>query len=133
MRQFPIYEVYEVVRGDFMHRGGCAPGWYFDIPGNMNGPYKTEAAARRMCTRRRNEAKSGQRRAEITKLAYLSHEKAEEAMRSLHLTDEEAEEVVRIRAQALKLQARPKGALLSRSRAATGNSTKQGHGKGSGR
>jgi hypothetical protein len=78
MSRFPIYQVYQVVPGDFMHTGGYAPGWYFDTANGMKGPYRTEAIARRVCTRWRNERERARRRAQIANLAYLSEEKAEE-------------------------------------------------------
>jgi hypothetical protein len=58
-----MYEVYEIARGDLMHLGGYAPGWYFDIPdGLRKGPYRTKAIARRVCTRWINDYERALRR-----------------------------------------------------------------------
>jgi hypothetical protein len=65
MSQSPRHGVFEVARGDLLHLGGYAPGWYFDIDipdGLTKGPYRTKAIARRMCTRWINDYERALRR-----------------------------------------------------------------------
>jgi len=67
MSEIPRHKVYEVVRDDWMHMAGHAPGWYFEIPdvpddGVLKGPYRTEAIARRVCTRWLNDYEKWARR-----------------------------------------------------------------------
>lgn len=109
MSQFPNYTVYEVARGDFLHNAGYALGWYFETEYDTRGPYRAEAVARRACARLRG-GKRARRRAQITELAYLSEEGAVKAMKSLRVSKQERELVMKLRARLQQPQVLPKGA-----------------------